>query len=152
MGEHLAAIPVDHGHKIKKALRHRDVRNVRRIDLPGSRHLHASEQIRINPVPFSWRRRAALGVNGPKAHQAHEANDAASGDTDASRLEHALDRARSARGAFHVEPVDLFHHGKVLLALAPRSVVGRRTTQRQELRLANRGQGMGAIYPRPALG
>ena len=47
-------------------------------------------------MPFSWRRRAALGINGPKAHQAHEANDAASGDTDASRLEHALYRARSA--------------------------------------------------------
>ena len=37
----------------------------RRIDLPGSRHLHASEQIRINPVPFSRRRRAALRVDGP---------------------------------------------------------------------------------------
>ena len=38
------------------------------------------------------------------------------------------------------KPVDLFHHGKVLLALAP---VGRRTTQRQEPRLANHRQGMG---------
>ena len=144
-------MPVDYGHEIEKAFRHRDVRNVRRIDLPGSRHLHASEQIRINPVSFSWRRRAALGVDGPKAHKTHKANDAASGDLAPARLEHALDRARSACGTLHIEPVDLFHHGKVLLALAPRGVVGCRTTQRQEPRLANHRQGMGAIYPRPAL-
>ena len=78
-------------------------------------------------------------------------NDAASGNLAPARLKHALDRARSARGTFHIEPVDLFHHGKVLLALAPRGVVGRRTTQRQEPRLANHRQGMEAIYPRPAL-
>ena len=35
------------------------------------------------------------------------------------------ERIRSARGTFHIEPVDLFHHGKVLFALAPRSVVPR---------------------------
>ena len=39
--ERLAAMPVDYGHEIEKAFRHRDVRNVRRIGLPGSRHLHA---------------------------------------------------------------------------------------------------------------
>ena len=39
--------------------------------------------------------------DGPKAHQAHEANDAASGDTDAAHPEHALDRARSACGTLH---------------------------------------------------
>ena len=91
MGEHLTAMPVDYGHKIKKALCHGDVRNVRRIDLPGSRHLHASEQIGIYLVSIPGRRRVALRIDGPKTHQAHEANDAASGDLAPARLKHALD-------------------------------------------------------------
>ncbi len=143
VGERLTAMPVDYGHKIEKAFRHRDVRNVRRIDLPGSLHLHASEQIRINPVPVPGRRRAALRVDGPKAH---EANDAASGDLAPACLEHALDRARSARGTFHVEPVDLFHRRKVLFTLCPGTIVGRRTTQRKEPRLANHRQRMRGRY------
>ena len=141
MREHLTAVPVDHGHEIEKAFRHRDVRNVRRIDLPRSRNLHASEQIRINLVPFSRRRRAVLGVDGPKTHQAHEANDAASGDLAPTCLEHTLYRARSARGTLHVESVDLLHNGKVLFALCARGVVGRRTTQFDKSRLANHGHG-----------
>ena len=50
--KHLAAVPVDHGCEIKKAFRHRDVRNVRRIDLAGFRHLHVSEQVGVDLVPL----------------------------------------------------------------------------------------------------
>ena len=52
VGEHLAAMPVDYGHEIEKAFRHKDVRNVRRIDLAGSRHLRASEKVGVNLVPL----------------------------------------------------------------------------------------------------
>ena len=65
VGEHLAAVPVDHGCEIEKAFRHRDVRNVRRIDFAGFRHLRASEQIRIYLVSVPGRRCAALRVDGP---------------------------------------------------------------------------------------
>ena len=135
--QHLATAPVDHGCEIEKAFRHGDIRNVRRVDFAGSRHLHTSEQIGIYLVFFARRRRAALRVDSP---QAHKANDAAYGYTNASHPEPALYRARSARGTLHVEAVDLFHDGKVLFALFPRTVVGRRTAQFDQFALANYGQ------------
>ena len=118
----------------------------------GPCHLHASEQIRIYLVPLPRRRRAVLRVDGPKAHKPHQANNAASGDTNASRPKLALYRAQSARGTLHVESVDLFHNGKVLLALASRGVVGRRTAQFDQFTLANHGQAMRAHYHGAALG
>ena len=103
-------------------------------------------------MPFSRRRRAALRVDGSKAHKAHQTNDSASGDANAFCLKLALYRARSARGTLHVEPVDLLHDGKVLFALFPETVVGRRTAQFDQSALANYGQAMRARYHSAALG
>jgi len=60
MAENPAAEPIDDGDEIDKAVRHRNVRNVRRPDLIWLRYRQIAQEIRINLVP--WRRLRCVRV------------------------------------------------------------------------------------------
>jgi len=67
--------PVHDDHQVQKPPRHRDIGDVRRPYLIRPRYLHATEQIRVDPVP--GRRLAGPGapVDGSEPHDPHQSPD-----------------------------------------------------------------------------
>jgi len=73
----------DHCNEIDKAVRHRNVRNIRCPDLIWLRHRQIAQEIRINLVPWHRLRCIRLAINRLDRHALHQRRDVQASGLDA---------------------------------------------------------------------
>ena len=126
-GQHLPAVPVDHGHQIDEAFGHRYVGDVRGPNLIGPRDGQGAQQARVDVVAVCLSAGIELSVQRSQAH------------------------ARTSERKLRVQLIDASHQSQIGIACWTRRVLRRTAGDLHDLGLALHRQVMVVVEHRFAL-
>ena len=106
---HDSTRPVDDCHQVREAMRHRDIRDIRRPDLIGAANIQVSQQVRVNGMLRRGLAGVWLGRDRLDSHQSHETLSRLSVDLLAFSSQSLAHFAAAVERSFEVQLVDTFH-------------------------------------------
>src|SRR5690606_18211641 len=139
-GEHFAAVPIHHRHQIHEALLHANIGDVRAPDLVGTIHFKPPHQIGVDLVPLGWPREIGLRTLRSQPHQPHQSANSLAAKDPTFKAQPVSYLTGTHKGPPGVQLINPVAQGRILVRHRTRTVVGRRTSQANQMTLPGQGQ------------
>ena len=123
------------GHQVHVSLGHRDIGDVYRPHLVGTRDLQVAQQVRLDVGRLARLGQRPDRIDGVNAHLPHQPSHALQVDVQALVHQVQLYRPCARSGMFHIEPVHFLHRFFVLRSFALGLVVDGVAADAQKLAL-----------------